>query len=43
MLFQNEDIESEDKIWTRGVIFNSEITNPSNYRSLKHLNEWLKK
>ena len=38
----NEDIES-DKIWTRGVIFNSEITNPSNYRSLKHLNEWLKK
>ena len=38
----NEDVES-DKIWTRGVIFNSEITNPSNYRSLKHLDEWLKK
>tara|TARA_B100001123_G_C15158791_1_gene966595 strand:- start:11 stop:1204 length:1194 start_codon:yes stop_codon:yes gene_type:complete len=38
----NEDIES-DKIWTRGVIFNSEITNPSNYRSLKHLDAWLKK
>jgi len=38
----NEDLES-DKIWTRGVIFNSEITNPSNYRSLKNLNEWLKK
>ena len=38
----NEDIES-DKIWTRGVIFNSEITNPSNYRSLKNLDEWLKK
>ena len=38
----NEDIES-DTIWTRGVIFNSEITNPSNYRSLKHLDEWLKK
>ena len=38
----NEDIES-DKIWTRGVIFNSEITNPSNYRSLKHLDKWLKK
>jgi len=38
----NEDIES-DKIWTRGVIFNSEITNPSNYRSLKHLDQWLKK
>ena len=38
----NEDVES-DKIWTRGVIFNSEITNPSNYRSLKHLDGWLKK
>ena len=37
----NEDIES-DKVWTRGVIFNSEITNPSNYRSLKHLDDWLK-
>ena len=37
-----EDIES-DKIWTRGVIFNSEVTNPSNYRSIKHLDEWLKK
>ena len=38
----NADLES-DKIWTRGVIFNSEITNPSNYRSLKTLDEWLKK
>ena len=38
----NEDIES-DKIWTRGVIFNSEITNPSNYRSLINLDKWLKK
>ena len=38
----NEDLES-DKIWTRGVIFNSEITNPSNYRSLSHLDLWLKK
>ena len=38
----NEDLES-DKIWTRGVIFNSEITSPSNYRSLKDLDEWLKK
>ena len=37
-----EDMES-DKIWTRGVIFNSEITNPSNYRSLVHLDQWLKK
>ena len=38
----NEDVES-DKIWTRGVIFNSEITHPSNYRSFLHLNSWLKK
>ena len=38
----NEDLES-DKIWTRGVIFNSEITSASNYRSLKNLDEWLKK
>jgi len=38
----NEDIES-DKIWARGVIFNSEITSPSNYRSLQNLDSWLKK
>ena len=37
-----EDIES-DKIWTRGVIFNSEITDPSNYRAFLHLDAWLKK
>jgi len=37
-----EDIES-DKIWLKGVIFSQEITNPSNYRSLHHLNDWLKK
>ena len=37
-----EDFES-DKIWTKGVIFNSEITSPSNYRSFQHLNSWLKK
>jgi carbamoyl-phosphate synthase small subunit len=37
-----EDYES-DKIWTKGVIFNSEITSPSNYRSFLHLNAWLKK
>ena len=30
-----EDFES-DKIWTKGVIFNSEITSPSNYRSFQH-------
>ena len=37
-----EDVES-DKIWTRGVIINSEITDPSNYRALSHLDNWLKK
>jgi len=37
-----EDHES-DKIWTKGVIINSEITSPSNYRALKHLDHWLKK
>ena len=37
-----EDLES-DKIWTRGVIFNSEVTSPSNYRSIQHLDKWLKK
>ncbi len=38
----NEDLES-DKVWTKGAIFNSEITSPSNYRALKNLDEWLKK
>ena len=37
-----EDCES-DKIWTKGVVFNSEITSPSNYRSFLHLDAWLKK
>ena len=37
-----EDYES-DKIWTKGVVFNSEITSPSNYRSFLHLDTWLKK
>ena len=38
----NEDLES-DKIWTKGVIFNTEITGPSNYRAIKNLDEWLRK
>ena len=37
-----EDNESEN-VWTKGVIFNSEITDPSNYRSLTNLDLWLKK
>ena len=39
----NKEDHESDKIWTKGVIFNTEITNPSNYRSLKHLDLWLKK
>jgi len=39
----NNDDHESDKIWTRGVIFNSEISNPSNYRALRHLDIWLKK
>ena len=38
----NEDYES-DRIWTKGVIFNTEITSPSNYRSFLNLDTWLKK
>ena len=39
----NKEDHESDKIWTKGVIFNSEITNPSNYRSSKNLDGWLKK
>jgi len=39
----NKEDQDSDKIWTKGVILNTEITNPSNYRSLKHLDLWLKK
>jgi len=39
----NKDDHESDKIWTKGVIINTEITEPSNYRSLKHLDDWLKK
>ena len=39
----NKEDHESDKIWTKGVIFNTEITNPSNYRSLKKLDTWLKK
>ena len=37
-----EDNEA-DKTWTKGVILNSNITDPSNYRSIKKLDKWLKK
>ena len=39
----NKEDHESDKIWARGVIINSEITSPSNYRSLQHLDAWLKK
>ena len=39
----NEEDHESDKIWTKGVIFNAEITSPSNYRALKNLDLWLKK
>jgi carbamoyl-phosphate synthase small subunit len=39
----NKQDHESDKIWTKGIILNSEITSPSNYRSLKNLDEWLKK
>ena len=38
----NKEDHESGKIWTKGVIINTEITHPSNYRSLKHLDEWLK-
>jgi carbamoyl-phosphate synthase small subunit len=38
----NKEDHESDKIWTKGVIINTEITEPSNYRSLKHLDKWLK-
>ena len=31
----NKQDHESDKIWTKGIIINSEITDPSNYRSLK--------
>ena len=39
----NKEDHESDKIWTKGVIINTEITEPSNYRSLHHLDKWLKK
>jgi carbamoyl-phosphate synthase small subunit len=39
----NKEDNESDKIWTKGVIFNSEISSPSNYRSFLNLDTWLKK
>ena len=38
----NFDDNEADKVWVKGTIFNSEITSPSNYRSILHLDKWLK-
>jgi carbamoyl-phosphate synthase small subunit len=37
----NEDDEAS-KAWVKGIILNTDITDPSNYRSIKNLNKWLK-
>ena len=37
-----EDNEA-DKAWAKGVVLNSNVTEPSNYRSIKKLDSWLKK
>jgi carbamoyl-phosphate synthase small subunit len=39
----NKEDHESDKIWTKGVVINSEISSPSNYRSFQHLDAWLKK
>jgi len=39
----NPDDNESDKAWVKGVIFNSNVTEPSNYRSIKKLDKWLKK
>ena len=36
-----EDNEA-DKTWVKGVVFNCNVTEPSNYRSIKKLDKWLK-
>ena len=38
----NKEDHESDRVWTKGVIINTEITDPSNYRSLNHLDQWLK-
>ncbi len=39
----NPEDNEADKAWVKGVIFNSNVTEPSNYRSIKKLDHWLKK
>ena len=39
----NPEDNEADKAWAKGVVLNCNITEPSNYRSIKKLDEWLKK
>jgi len=39
----NPEDNEADKAWAKGVILNCNITEPSNYRSIKRLDNWLKK
>jgi len=39
----NKEDHESDEVWTKGIVLNSEITDPSNYRSLKNLDQWMKK
>ncbi len=39
----NPEDNEADKAWAKGVIFNSNVTEPSNYRSIRKLDKWLKK
>ena len=39
----NPEDNEADKAWAKGVILNCNTTEPSNYRSIKKLDNWLKK
>ena len=39
----NPEDNEADKAWAKGIILNSNVTEPSNYRSIKKLDNWLKK
>ena len=38
----NKEDNEASKAWVKGIILNTDITYPSNYRSIKNLNKWLK-
>ena len=37
----NKEDNEASKAWVKGIIINTSITDPSNYRSMKNLNKWL--